>query len=118
MAGKALTKDTIKSNTIKKMRRLGVYKPEYDDIIDIYSELTEQYRRLTKIYRDDGFEYSTTTADGGEKKNPIVATLESLRKDILQYSDRLCLNPRAANEGKSAQAPEESGLAKALRAIG
>lgn len=118
MAGKALTKDTIKTNTIKKMRRLGVYKPEYDDIIDIYSELTEQYRRLTKIYRNDGFEYSTTTADGGGKKNPIVATLESLRKDILQYSDRLCLNPRAANEGKSAQVPEESGLAKALRAIG
>ena len=56
--------------------------------------------------------------DGGKKKAPIVAALESLRKDILQYSDRLCLNPRAnipagKNLGKKAASP----LAEALASI-
>lgn len=118
MAGKAICKDTIKKNTISDMKKLGVYKPEYDAIITIYAELREQYERLTKEFKDGNYDYSVETIQGGEKKSPLVATLECLRKDILQYSDRLCLNPKSNQpEGKKPNQQKKSALAEALSSI-
>ena len=97
MAGKAITYDGIRKKTIKDMKTLGVYKPEYEPIIDIYSELREQYANLTQKFIDSEYNFETDTMQGGKKKAPIVATLESLRKDILMYTDRLCINPKANN---------------------
>lgn len=95
MARKATTKATIKKNTIEDMKKLGIYKPEYDRVIDIYAELSEQYERITEKFIKSNYDYEVETMQGGMKKAPIVATLETLRKDILAYSDRLCLNPKA-----------------------
>ncbi len=118
MAGKAVCKETIKKNTIEDMKKLNTYKPEYDACIDIYAELMEQYARLTKTFKDAGYRIEEYTAEGGKKKAPLVATLESLRKDILQYSDRLCLNPKAnMPEGKTKRKKELSPLAEALSRI-
>jgi len=100
VARKATTKDTIRKNTISDMKSLGVYSTSYNSIIDIYSELREQYELLTKEYKKGGYKYEIETADGGGKKSPIVATLETLRKDILAYSDRLKLNPKAMESTK------------------
>lgn len=120
MAGRAICKETIKKNTINEMKKNGVFKPEYNTCIDVYSELVEQYYRLTKKYKDSEYKFEEHTADGGKKKAPIVATLESLRKDILLYSDRLCLNPKAnmpsEKKGKEKEATS-SELAKALASI-
>lgn len=117
MAGRAITKETIKKNTIEQMKELGVYKAEYDAIIDIYSEMMEQYNRLTKEFRDKKYKYSESTMQGGEKKAPIVSTLESLRKDILQYSDRLCLNPKANQLDGKGRLKKASPLAAAIKSI-
>lgn len=100
MAGKAITKETIRKNTIVDMTKLGMYKAEYEPMIDIYCEMREQYERLTKEYKDSGYKYTEATADGGSKKHPVVAILESLRKDILQYSDRLGLNPKSMSDNE------------------
>ena len=116
MAGKAILKETIKKKTIADMKSLGVFKAEYEPIITIYCELREQYEKLTKEFVASGYAYSVDTGSGGEKKSPIVATLESLRKDILQYSDRLCLNPKA-NQEKEKDQPKESALGRALREL-
>lgn len=89
------TKETIKRATIADMKALGIHKPQYNRIIDIYAELVYQYNRLTKEFEDNGFEYEVSTDQGGAKKSPILASLETLRKDILAYSDRLCLNPKS-----------------------
>lgn len=97
MAGKAITYDGIRKKTIRDMKKLAVYKPEYEPIIDIYSELREQYSVLTQKFIDSKYDFEVETMQGGTKKAPIVATLESLRKDILAYSDRLCINPKANN---------------------
>lgn len=109
MAGKA----SIKKKTIQNMKELGVYKPEYDPVIEIYSELCEQYQILTKKFKADGYKYYEYTAQGGTKKSAIVATLETLRKDILAYSDRLCINPKAL-ETVTPEHPNQSKLAKVL----
>lgn len=109
MAGKA----AIKKKTIESMKALGVYKPEYDPVIEVYSELCEQYQRLTKQFKESGYQHYEYTAQGGTKKASVVATLESLRKDMLAYSDRLCLNPKAL-ENVTLDQPKKSKLAQVL----
>ncbi len=111
------TKETIKRRTIKDMKDLGVHKPQYNRIIDAYADIVHQYLILTEKFEEEGYEYESFTAAGGAKKSPIVATLESLRKDILTYSDRLCLNPKSSdtpNKGNQ----KKSGLAEALKTLG
>lgn len=120
MAGKAICRDTIKKSTIAAMKKIGTYRPEYDPIIDVYAEIREQYERLTKEFKKSGYKFDELTENGGTKKAPIVAVLENLRKDILQYSDRLCLNPKALADKKSSDDKKKEGsmLAKALSEIG
>lgn len=113
MARTAINKDTLKKKTIQDMKTLGVYKHEYDPLIDIYSDLLTQYLRATKEFEQSGYVYETETAAGGSKKSAIVATLESLRKDLLAYSDRLCLNPKAI-QSVTTDTPKQSKLAQAL----
>ena len=66
MAAPATTKATIRKQTVTEMKKLGVYKPEYDRIISLYAGLWEQYHRLSDEYEKDGrYDYAVTTADGG-----------------------------------------------------
>lgn len=113
---KVPTKETIKRRTITDMKELGVHKPQYNRLIDVYSELVFQYIKLNEEFEDGGYQYESYTAAGGAKKAPIVATLESLRKDILQYSDRLCLNPKSM-ESVTAETGKVSVLASVLKGL-
>lgn len=110
---KVPTKDTVKRRTIADMKALGVHKPQYNRLIDIYAGLVEQYLTLVRQFVDSKYDCEVSTNDGGVKKAPIVATLENLRKDILAYSDRLCLNPKAL-ETVTAEVAEKSRLARVL----
>ncbi|WP_407669414.1 P27 family phage terminase small subunit [Paenibacillus ehimensis] len=112
----AKKKSGIKRETIALMKTLGVYKEQYDPIIEIYAELREQYAALTKQFENSGYAFEVETMQGGAKKAPIVATLESLRKDILAYADRLCLNPKII-DGITVETKKKSALAAALSAI-
>lgn len=113
MAKQRATKETIKRATIADMKKLGIHKPEYNRLIDIYAELIEQYGELMEEFERSGYQYQVETDQGGYKKAPIVATLEALRKDILAYSDRLCLNPKSL-ETVTAETSTKSKLAQAL----
>ncbi|TDL34568.1 P27 family phage terminase small subunit [Jeotgalibacillus sp. S-D1] len=113
---KISTKDTIKRRTIDDMKALGIHKPQYNRLIDIYARLVHEYLKLSEEFEKSGSEYQTFTAAGGAKKSPIVATLESLRKDIISYSDRLCLNPKSL-ESVTAEKESNSKLASLLKDI-
>ncbi|MDQ0340260.1 phage terminase small subunit [Caldalkalibacillus uzonensis] len=113
---KVPSKETIKRRTIADMRKLGVHKPQYNRLIDIYSELVHQYLILNKEFEEKGYRYEVMTDQGGSKKAPIVATLENLRKDILAYSDRLCLNPKSL-ENVTAETGKTSALASVLKQL-
>lgn len=52
MGRTAIYKKAIKENTIKDMKKLGVFKREYIPVISVYSELIEQYNILTKRFLD------------------------------------------------------------------
>ncbi|WP_191556440.1 P27 family phage terminase small subunit [Metabacillus idriensis] len=109
------SKETIKRKTISDMKELGVHKPQYNRLIDIYAELVFQYNRLNEQFKQEGYEYESYTAAGGAKKSPIVASLESLRKDILAYSDRLCLNPKSSDS--PVEKKKTSSLASVLSSL-
>ena len=96
--------------TKKAMDSLGVYKPEYDKLIEIYAGLLDQYEMLIVKHKAQDFAPTVTTAADGVKSNPVVKQLETLRKDILAYSDRLCLNPKAFDSTNIKPAPAKSKL--------
>ncbi|MNB67220.1 hypothetical protein D3C81_683100 [compost metagenome] len=110
------TKETIKRATVADMKALGVHKPQYNRLIDIYAELVFQYGMLTEEFAAGGYEAEVSTGQGGAKKSPILASLENLRKDILAYSDRLCLNPKSL-ETVTTDKKKKSALADALKSI-
>src|SRR5690554_2359377 len=95
------------------MKDLGVHKPQFNRLIDIYAGLVHQYLIALKQFEASGYAYEVETAAGGSKKSPIVATLENLRKDILQYSDRLMLNPKSFESAKI-EMTKKSTLASVL----
>lgn len=104
----AKTKAGFKTQTIKFMKSLGTYKAEFMPLIELYAELREEYEHLHTEYVVGGYncvEYSA--ADTG-KKSPVVAVLETLRKDICNISDRLMLNPKALSDGKKATPTKKS----------
>lgn len=110
---KGPTKETIKRRTIADMKELGVHKSQYNRMIDLYSGLVYEHLVLSKEYEEGGYRFQVMTDQGGAKKAPIVATLETLRKDILAYSDRLCLNPKSL-ETVTAETESKSTLASVL----
>lgn len=113
MTRRATTKETVKRRTIRDMKDMGIHKPQYNRIIDIYAGLVNQYLRAVIDFENSGFEYETETAAGNPKKSSIVSTMENLRKDILQYSDRLGLTPKSL-ESISAESKGTSSLADVL----
>lgn len=118
MPGKPIKRETIRKNTVDYMKKLGTYKAEYDPIISIYAEMREQYELYTMQLAKDGYRCEEYTAAGGTKKSALIATIETLRKDILQYSDRLCLNPKAMQTEKGDGKKKRSKLGEAISSLG
>lgn len=106
-------KKTIRDQTVKDMKALGTYKPEYSRIIEIYAQIMAEYNQITKDFEENGYKIEVNTDQGGSKKSPTLSALEVLRKDILAYSDRLCLNPKAL-ETVTIEKSKSSKLAAAL----
>lgn len=83
-------------NKVKNnMKKLGIYKAEFDDIILIYANLLMMHDQLLNEFFEGGSVVETETMAGNLKKNPILSSLENIRKDIITYSDRLGLNAKS-----------------------
>ncbi len=78
---------------IAKMRKLGVYRAEFDGAIDRYVALRVEYDTIYKRYAEEGY-CCTVRGAAGDKKNPEVSTLEALRRDILALETSLGLTPQ------------------------
>jgi phage terminase small subunit len=112
----------VEHQTRQNMQTLGVYKPEFDMTISIYAGLVEQYIALEKEFKKSKFKVIEKTGySDNAKKSPMVATLESLRKDILQYSNALGLTPsglKKINDEMNKKKEKVSKLEMALNAFG
>ncbi len=102
----------------ESMVKLGIYKPEFEPIIEIYSQLLDQYDLLTKEFANSGYSYSEPTLQGS-KKAPIVTTIESIRKDILSYASQLGLTPQGLLKADDGAFRKKKGntLVEALKEV-
>lgn len=103
------------------MEELGIYKKEYDRIIDIYAGLLHQYQTFEEEFISSGYkieeEYTNKAGATNMRKVPLYGAMESIRKDIATYSDRLCLNPKAI-ENITVDRQKKSALEIAMMEIG
>lgn len=98
------TAKAFQKQTTESMISLGTYRPEYDQIIEIYAKLLEQYEKLRlKVGLDD----LATRTDA-------TITLEKFRTDIAKYADMLCLSPKSFEKAKIKEKPKKSKLEQAL----
>ncbi len=107
---------------VENMRALNIYKPEFNITISIYAGLVEQYQMLEKEFKKSKFTVVEKTGySDNTKKSPMVGTLESLRKDILAYSNALGLTPsglKKLNDEMNKDKKQVSKLEMALNAFG
>lgn len=106
------------NQTRDQMKALGTYKPEFEPIIRVYSQLLEQYKILTERFIESDYDFKEYT-NTGTKKAPIVTTLETLRKDILAYAAQLGLTPQGLlkADDKAFKKQKQSALAAALKGL-
>ena len=57
------------------MKELGTYKPQYNQIIEVYSDMVYQYNYLSREFERQGYEIILETEKSGGKKSPILASL-------------------------------------------
>ena len=117
MPGRPKTKEGFKKQTIEIMTGLGIYRPFFDPIIEDYAELCAQHEIHLKEYHKSDYACEIDTGQGGRKKSPLVATIETERKDILAYSDRLGLNPKALESIKLTNGKQSGALNELLKSI-
>lgn len=98
----------------KNMVSLSVYKPEFDALIEVYSGMLAQYDILTKRLIEQEFDIEVETQRGGSRKSATATAHEKLRYDLIMYSDRLMLNPKALTNHKAISSEKESRLSKVL----
>lgn len=108
------TIETIKRRTISNMKSLETYKVEFAPIVSRYAELVYQYNFLNREFENSNFEVQVSTGQSGVKKSPIIASLETLRKDLLTYEDRLLLNPKSFKDIENKD-NQESPFAKFIQ---
>ena len=106
-------KETIKKRTIQYMNELGTYKKQYNQVIEVFSDMLYQYNYLSRKFEESGYQVMIETEKSGGKKSPILASLENLRKDIGVYSDRLMRNAKTYN-AEIEQPKEEKSVFAAL----
>ena len=111
------SRKAIESQTKRQMRSLGIYKPEYEKIIHIFAGMVHQYQEFERQFEESNYqiteEYTNKAGATNERKVPLYTAMESLRKDIAVYSDRLCLNPKAL-EAVTVEQTNKSKLAQVL----
>ncbi|MBG9983333.1 helix-turn-helix domain-containing protein [Aerococcaceae bacterium DSM 111022] len=104
----------LKANIVSNMKSLDVYKKEFDTMIEVYADMIYHYKRMMELYEKLGY----PVEDDFGKKPVLVTQLETLRKDIVTYSDRLMVNPKSYQTMSDINEPPKSKLAEALQMIG
>lgn len=115
------SKSELKAKVIENMTSLGVFREEYEDIINIYVNMLHRLNHLYKEFEASGYEveteYTNKAGATNQRKTPLYLSIEKLENDIVTYSDRLCLNPKAIGNITSSQEPS-SKLDQVMAKIG
>lgn len=109
MPAKAIKKETIKKNTVAELKKLGIFKPEYDRVIEVYADICEQYLAVKKQMTESSYAV----------RSPTAISLENLRRDVLSYATQLGLTPAGLKKiVGEVKAEKKSKLDEALKKYG
>ena len=112
-----------KSLVIRQMTGIGIYRKEFDSVIDEASKLFEQRDSAYKQFLDNGAEMLVEkVSDRGAVnlvKNPLLSIWEDLNKDALAYWRDLGLTPAGLKriDEESMRPKKRSSLADALNEL-
>ncbi|MGG4312527.1 P27 family phage terminase small subunit [Bacillus anthracis] len=102
-------REKLKENVIANMKHLGVYRDDFEHTIDIYVGMLAQYKAFERQFEESGFKitdsYTNKAGATNERKTPIYTAMEALRKDLANYSNLLCLNPKSYERIKKPEVP-------------
>lgn len=107
-------KATARESIVRDMEGLGVYKKEYEGLIDMYADMVAQYNIAWEEFLAGGCATECKTKAGGIRKTAAITTMEELRRQIGAYADRLCISPKSRKE---AEKKEGSKLEKVFAEI-
>lgn len=113
------TKKVI-SKTKARMKKVGTYKPEFDAGIERYADLMVQYDILKEQWYASGCaiteEYTNKSGAVNERKTPVFAVVETMRKELTELENIFGLTPKGLKQirSKSLEGKKESALGKAL----
>ena len=113
----------IEKQTIKDMQNIGTYRSEFNATIRAYSEMRQQYNKLTSEFYAGGWkiteEYTNKAGFTNIRKTALYLAIETLRKDIVNHENILGLTPAGLKKIKSeAPGKKVSKLGKALSELG
>lgn len=119
-----MTQDDYKKDIIKKMKSLNVYKAEFEHAINGLARALADMERTIELFDKSGgqimIKHTNKAGATNAVKNPFYLAIETLRKDIMDYSRELGLTPaslKRINESAIKQA-KPSSLAAALKELG
>lgn len=119
-----MTQKQYEADIIKKLKALGIYKPEFQHAIEGLARALEDQEKTLALFDKSGgqimIKHTNKAGATNAVKNPFYLALETLRQDVLAYLRELGLTPSALkriNESSMKQR-KESSLSSALRDIG
>lgn len=113
----AKLKRKYKKLVIANMTSLKAYRPEFDTLIEVYSGMLAQYDIFSERLIDSDLDIEVKTERGGSRKSATATAQEKLRTDLITYSDRLMLNPKALLIAKQDLKTKKSVLGEAMKLL-
>lgn len=104
-----MDKEELRKSVVANMMHLGVYREDFEYTIDVYVDMLFQYRSFEKQFSESGYkvseEYTNKAGATNDRKTALYQSMETLRKDLANYSNLLCLNPRVYERIKRPDVP-------------
>lgn len=107
-------------DTVKSMVALGVYRSEFDKIIERYSEIRVQYDMHNEQWANDGYrvteEYTNKSGATNERKTALYTIIENLRAELTELENLLGMTPKGLKsiKNKGLEKGKKSALDKMI----
>ncbi len=102
----------IQNKTIKNMKSLGTYKPEFDAPVRRYAELSYQFDKLNDKWYEQGCEiteeYTNKSGATNLRKTALYLAIENLRKDLIDMENLFGLTPKGLKAIKSKELEKQN----------
>lgn len=106
--------------TVKNMETLGIYRSEFDKIIQRYAEIRVQSDMLNEQWAKEGYkvteEYTNKSGATNERKTALYTIIENLRSELTELENLLGMTPKGLKsiKNKGLEKGKKSALDKML----